>query len=79
MSFTLHDLGTAYRKAELDLNYSSQASLPAIADYEERLGDHLEVLQGKLTGKDENWILKVHYPKFDTALKKIPGLSAKVS
>ncbi|MEN9376591.1 MAG: hypothetical protein RL710_1748 [Pseudomonadota bacterium] len=31
----LHDLGLAYRKAEVDLYYSSNASLDAIADYEE--------------------------------------------
>lgn len=34
---TLQDLGLAYRKAKVDLYYSSHASIEAIADYEEKL------------------------------------------
>ncbi len=56
MNFSLHDLGIAYRKSKVDLYYSSQPSLLAIADYERQLSDHLHALKSKLEGKDEAWI-----------------------
>ena len=37
----LKDLGLAYRKAKVDLYYSSHASLEEIADYEENLHENL--------------------------------------
>jgi hypothetical protein len=45
---TLQDLGLAYRKAKVDLYYSSHASLDAIADYEASLHTNLSALLVKL-------------------------------
>lgn len=53
---TLQDLGLAYRKAKVDLYYSSHASLGAIADYEEALHGNLTVLLTKMQGIDESWV-----------------------
>lgn len=57
MSFTLEDLGLAYRKAKVDLYYSSHASIFEIVDYEDRLVDRLKSLHEKLNGDDENWVV----------------------
>lgn len=56
MNLSLEDLGLAYRKAKVDLYYSSHASLLAIADYERQLLDNLQSLLDRLNGKDKNWI-----------------------
>jgi len=56
MSVTLEDLGIAYRKAKVDLYYSSNASLPAIAEYESTIGDNLRALHERLNGDDEDWV-----------------------
>lgn len=53
---SLHDLGLAYRKAKVDLYYSSSPSLHAIAGYEENLHTNLDVLLEKLKGDDESWV-----------------------
>jgi len=53
---TLHDLGLAYRKAKVDLYYSSHASLEAIADYESKLHENLTALLIKLQAEDESWV-----------------------
>src|SRR5690606_1012534 len=53
---SLHDLGLAYRKAKVDLYYSSSASLDAIADYEENLHKNLCTLQEKIQSDDESWV-----------------------
>ena len=53
---SLHDLGLAYRKAKVDLYYSSHASLGAIADYEENLHANLSALLVKIEGDDESWV-----------------------
>lgn len=53
---SLHDLGLAYRKAKVDLYYSSHASLDAIADYEENLHASLSVLLDKIQSDDESWV-----------------------
>lgn len=53
---TLQDLGIAYRKAKVDLYYSSLASLDAIADYEDDLHAHLSALLTQLEGEDESWV-----------------------
>ncbi|KER70375.1 hypothetical protein HR51_17750 [Burkholderia cepacia] len=55
---SLHDLGLAYRKAKVDLYYSSHASLAAIADYEDKLHVHLTELLAKIHGDDESWVTK---------------------
>lgn len=52
----LQTLGLAYRKAKVDLYYSSNASLDAIADYEENLHAKLSVLLEKINGEDESWV-----------------------
>lgn len=53
---TLQDLGIAYRKAKVDLYYSSHASLEAIASYEEKLHSNLSSLLEKINGEDETWV-----------------------
>lgn len=53
---SLHDLGLAYRKAKVDLYYSSSASLDAIADYEENLHKNLCALREKIQSDDESWV-----------------------
>lgn len=52
---SLADLGMAYRKAKVDLYYSSHASVNAIADYEENLHEHLIALLAQINGDDETW------------------------
>lgn len=56
MGFTLHDLGLAFRKAKVDIYYSSHASLFAIAEYEKELANNLQSLMEKLNGADEDWV-----------------------
>lgn len=58
---TLRDLGLAYRKAKVDLYYSSHASLDAIADYEENLHTHLSAMLVKLQGEDESWVTQPEF------------------
>ncbi len=53
---TLQDLGIAYRKAKVDLYYSSNASLDAIADYEENLHANLSALLGRINSDEESWV-----------------------
>ena len=53
---TLQDLGLAYRKAKVDLYYSSHSSLEAIANYEEALHANLTVLVAKVQSEDESWV-----------------------
>lgn len=55
---TLQELGIAYRKAKVDLYYSSYASMEAIADYEEELNKNLSDLRRKINGADESWVKK---------------------
>lgn len=56
-AFTIQDLGIAYRKAKVDLYYSSQVSLQVIADYEEGLASNLELLLKRLNGESTEWVL----------------------
>ena len=58
---SLHDLGLAYRKAKVDLYYSSHASLTAIADYEAQLHANLADLHAKIHGDDESWVTKPEF------------------
>ena len=53
---TLQDLGLAYRKAKVDLYYSSHASIDAIAEYEENLIENLSALLDKINGASEEWV-----------------------
>lgn len=54
--YSLEDLGIAYRKAKVDLYYSSVVSVEAIADYESELHGNLINLRDKINGLDEGWI-----------------------
>ncbi len=56
MTYTLEDLSLAYRKAKVDLYYSSHAPLFAIADYEDQLQERLQSLLDRINGDDEDWI-----------------------
>lgn len=61
MNYSLHDLGLAYRKAKVDLYYSSHASLLSIADYESQLADNLHKLQTRLESGDEDWVTEERF------------------
>ncbi len=54
-AFNLEDLGMAYRKAKVDLYYSSHPRLTDLASYEENLHANLTVLLAKINGDDEVW------------------------
>lgn len=58
---SLQELGLAYRKAKVDLYYSSHASLEAIAGYEESLHANLTALLAKIQGDDESWVTKPEF------------------
>ena len=58
---SLQDLGLAYRKAKVDLYYSSHASLDAIASYEENLHSNLSSLLEKINGEDEAWAVSPEF------------------
>lgn len=58
---TLQDLGEAYRKAKVDLYYSSHASLDAIANYEEDLHENLSALLNKIQGDDVSWVTQPEF------------------
>lgn len=57
----LQNLGLAYRKAKVDLYYSSHASLDAIANYEDNLHTNLTALLEKINGEDESWVTQVRF------------------
>ena len=54
--FTLVDLGMAYRKAKVDLYYSTNSQPNEIAKYEDDLEANLQALLTKLNGADEEWV-----------------------
>ncbi len=56
MSISLSDLGLAYRKAKVDLYYSTNPSLFAIAEYEEDLAENLSRLKERIESHDEEWV-----------------------
>lgn len=58
---SLQELGLAYRKAKVDLYYSSHASLEAIAGYEESLHANLTALFAKIQGDDESWVTQPEF------------------
>ena len=61
MNFSLHNLGIAYRKAKVDLYYSSHATLLAIADYESNLAENLQALQTQLNSDEQDWVESVSF------------------
>ncbi|MBG7620010.1 Reverse transcriptase [Herbaspirillum sp. AP02] len=58
MVVTLKQLAVAYRKAKVDLYYSSHASIEAIAAYEDDLSRNLNALLKKINSGDDAWIKK---------------------
>lgn len=72
---SLHDLGLAYRKAKVDLYYSSHASLDAIASYEEELHANLTALLGKIQDNDESWVTKPEFIGSWTLTTKVVDMS----
>lgn len=56
MDISFGKLITAYRKAKVDLYYSSNPSLFAIADYEDDLENNLKKLEKKINGKPKAWV-----------------------
>lgn len=56
MAFSLEDFGIAYRKAKVDLFYSSHVSVLDIAAYESKLSENLTRLYTSILGADETWV-----------------------
>ncbi|WP_277593695.1 RNA-directed DNA polymerase [Pseudomonas chlororaphis] len=56
MSLSLHDLGLAYRKAKVDLYYSTNPSLFDIANYEDDLSKNLARLKEQIEAMNEDWV-----------------------
>ena len=55
LGVSLTELGLAYRKAKVDLYYSTNPSLFAVAKYEDQLETNLKRLQENLNGECEAW------------------------
>lgn len=56
MTISPEDLALAYRKAKVDLYYTSHPALVMIAKYERDLPNNLQALLGRLNSEDETWI-----------------------
>lgn len=56
MSLSLHDLSLAYRKAKVDLYYSTNPSLFDIANYEDDLSKNLTRLKEQIEAMNEDWV-----------------------
>lgn len=72
----LRDLGLAYRKAKVDLYYSSHASIDAIANYEENLHNNLSSLLAKINGESEDWVKDKDFLGTYTVAAKSVDMSA---
>ncbi|MEI7700855.1 MAG: Reverse transcriptase [Planctomycetia bacterium] len=69
---TLEDLGLAYRKAKVDLYYSTLAPIGLMADYEQDLYENLSALRAKINGDDESWaILPAFIGSWTVATKSV--------
>lgn len=73
---SLVDLGLAFRKAKVDLYYSTHASLSEIADYEEDLHANLSALRVKINGEDESWVKSSNFLGTWTLAAKSVDMSA---
>ena len=69
--FELNDLMIAYRKAKVDLYYSSDPRLIDLLEYEESLASRLSELQALLDSDDETW---VEAPEFVGSFSLAPKL-----
>ncbi len=56
LTVTPAELGIAFRKAKVDLYYSTNPSLFAISDYEENLEENLKRLLKKINGRSTTWV-----------------------
>ena len=54
----LEDLILAWRKAKVDLYYSTNPPLFDMADYEDKLLDNLKQLCQRINGEDEGWVTR---------------------
>jgi len=76
MKISIQDLTLAYRKAKVDLYYSSHPSIFKIAEYEENITQNLHDLLGKIHLQDESWVAEAtFYGKWSLdpkAIKKSP-------
>ncbi|GIU56675.1 RNA-directed DNA polymerase [Arthrobacter sp. NicSoilC12] len=77
MTFTLMDLGTAYRKAKVDLYYSTNPSLVQIADYEVDLEAKLTNLLLRINGESEAWVCEPVFTGTYTFLPKSVGFKSE--
>ena len=59
--FDLKDLGMAYRKAKVDLYYSSHPRLADLASYEENLHTNLSSLLAKINGDGDAWVTRKEF------------------
>jgi hypothetical protein len=57
----LERLGLAYRKAKVDLYYSTQANLRILADYEDHLKVNLSNLLQMINADDETWVTNAEF------------------
>jgi len=55
-AFTIEDLGIAYRKAKVDLYYSTDSQPTAIAEYEDHLEANLRDLLARINSTDKEWV-----------------------
>ena len=58
---TLEDLGTAYRKAKVDIFYSANSRLSDISRYEESLKANLVSLMNRINGNGADWVSVPEY------------------
>lgn len=79
---TLDKLILAWRKAKVDLYYSTNPPLFAMADYEDNLLENLESLRQRINGEDQGWVTDSEFlgtwtlaPKAIT-FQKVPEESA---
>ena len=82
MTVSLPKLGLAYRKAKVDLYYSTNPSLLDIANYEDKLAINLARLMAQLESIDETWVKNPEFlgtwrlaPKQIKAAEKTPSTS----
>lgn len=58
---SMNDMYLAYRKAKVDLYYSSNKFLVEIADYEENVCENLNNLMNRINGVDESWVMSADF------------------
>lgn len=61
MPISIQDLTLAYRKAKVDLYYSSHPSIFKIAEYEKNISGNLNALLKKIQRQDESWVTEAKF------------------